>query len=66
MSKIKFNHEQIASISAIMLIATIAILVTFVNKFTFVNKHTRGITLNVKLSTKQIIYFYNVNTKQNG
>ena len=28
--KIKFNHDQIASISALAVIATIAILVTFV------------------------------------
>jgi hypothetical protein len=29
--KIKFNHEQMASISAIAVIAIIGILVTFVN-----------------------------------
>ena len=29
--KIKFNHEEIASISAIAFIAMLAILVTFVN-----------------------------------
>jgi len=30
-TKIKFNHEQIASISAIVVIAIIGIIVTFVN-----------------------------------
>ena len=29
--KVKFNHEQLASISAIVFIAMLAILVTFVN-----------------------------------
>ena len=31
MSKIKFNHEQIASISAIAVISLIGILITYVN-----------------------------------
>ena len=38
--KIKFNHDQIASISAIAVIAIIGILVTFVNQFTIVNQFT--------------------------
>ena len=65
-SKVKFSHDTMASVSALTFIATLAIIVTFVNQFTFVNKHTRGITLNVKLSIKQNVYFYNVNTRQTG
>ena len=36
-SKIKFNDDKIASISAIAFLAVILVIITFVNQFTFVN-----------------------------
>ena len=36
-TKIKFNHEQSASLYAIAVFVVILLFVTFVNQFTFVN-----------------------------
>ena len=76
MNKIKFNHEQIATTSALVFFVVLTLVISCTvwqlvmticqyDNMSLTKTHS-GIVVNVQLSIKQTNYFYNVNTSQVG